>query len=693
MSAYQSRRLLAGVTTVLLLAIALLHACGKEPTSPGDTGDVEAAKGGPTKRHLTLTGTGSTASGSLTSDRGGLACTVTYAAGTVSTSGNCAKDYKDGWVLTITAHPPTGGTVAWTGCDGPVTDSPLSCQVTMSSNKVVAAAFSPAPNSFALTVLGGANGSGTVQSNPAGIACTITGGAAGSNCSATFPSGASVTLSASAAAGSFIKAWSGAGCDQNGTGINGASGSCVVPMSQAQSVVVSFATEADEAKLGHWASPVSWPVVAIHATLLPNGRVLSYGRMNAPPAVWDPASGSSTTVPEPADLFCSGQALLPDGRLLVAGGHSGTDNFGTRTTYLFDAGTGSWTRSQDMQNGRWYPTNTTLASGELLTISGGDTAGVRNLIPEVWQSGAWRALTSASRYVPYYPMMFAAPDGRVFMAGPERATAYLNTSGTGSWAPGPSSNFGSRDYGSAVMYDGGKILLVGGGSPTATAEVIDLNAGGAWRYVGSMKVARRQLNATLLADGTVLVTGGSNATGFNTAPTDSRVLTAERWDPATEQFTSLGSMSHNRLYHSTAMLLPDGRVLSMGSGQPAATGLSDDYTAELFTPPYLFNLDGTPAARPQITNAPSSVSYGAAFTVETPQASTITRATWIRLSSVTHAFNQNQRMNRLTVTVTGSTTVTVTAPSGPNAAPPGHYMLFLINGNGVPSVAKIIRIG
>jgi hypothetical protein len=377
----------------------------------------------------------------------------------------------------------------------------------------------------------------------------------------------------------------------------------------------------------------------------------------------------------------------------VAGGHSGTDNFGIRTTYLFDGSTNSWTRGQDMQNGRWYPTNTALGSGEMLTISGGDTAGVRNVIPEVWQAGSWRPLTSASRSVPYYPMMFAAPDGRVFMAGPDRATAYLTTSGTGGWTAGPSSLFGSRDYGTAVMYDGGKILLVGGGSPTASAEVIDLNSGGAWRGVAPMSVARRQLNATLLADGTVLATGGTNSSGFNTAPTDSRVLAAERWDPATETWTSLASMTHNRLYHSTALLLPDGRVLSMGSGQPAATGLSDDYTGEIFTPPYLFNADGTLAPRPTITSAPASVSYGSGFAVTTPEAATIVRATWIRLSSVTHAFNQNQRMNRLSVTVTGPSSVMVSAPSGPNLAPPGHYMLFLIDNHGVPSVAKIIQIG
>ena len=161
----------------------------------------------------------------------------------------------------------------------------------------------------------------------------------------------------------------------------------------------------------------------------------------------------------------------------------------------------------------------------------------------------------------------------------------------------------------------------------------------------------------------------------------------------TEQWRPLARMSHNRVYHSTALLLPDARVLSVGSGQPPASGLTDDYTAEIYSPPYLFNPDGTPAARPAITSAPSAISYGQAFTVGTPDAARIVKATWIRLSSVTHAFNQNQRMNYLPVTAGGGASVTVTAPASANLAPPGHYMLFLIDSNGVPSVASIIRIG
>jgi hypothetical protein len=700
MSISRRRRAAAFGAALLCAAVILLHACSDKPTEPGTADEIAARAGAAQKYRLTLSGAGSTASGTLVSSRGGVNCTITFAAGRVSTKGTCAKDLKGGLVLSITANPSPGSLVTWTGCDAPVTENPLACQVTMSSPRTVAAAFSPPPNSYFLSITGGANGSGTVTSAPAGISCAITAGSAGPGCSASFPSASSVALTASAAGGSYLKAWSGAGCDAAGTGGGTGTGGCDVQMSQPQALVVSFEAASDEASVGRWESPIPWPIVAIHAHLLPNGKVLTFGRMHENPAMWNPGapgSGGSFESPgHPGDLFCSGHSLLPDGRLLVAGGHSGTDNFGTLTTYLYDGALNSWSRGQDMRNGRWYPTNTTLATGDVLTISGGDTAGVRNLIPEVWENGTWRALTGAARSVPYYPMMFAAPDGRVFMAGPEQRSRWLSTSGTGGWTDGALRIFGSRDYGSAVMYDAGKVLVAGGGStPTSSAEVIDLNGGtgAAWRGVGSLAVARRQLNMTLLADGTVLATGGSNAAGFNTAPTDSRVLDAEVWNPSTEQWRALGRMSHHRLYHSVALLLPDGRVLSVGSGGPPASGLTNDYTAELYSPPYLFRLDGTPAVRPTITDAPVSVSYGEAFAVQTPDAARIAWATWIRLSSVTHAFNQNQRMNRLTTTPNGASSVTVMAPPSANHAPPGHYMLFLIDTNGVPSIAKIIRIG
>lgn len=216
---------------------------------------------------------------------------------------------------------------------------------------------------------------------------------------------------------------------------------------------------------------------------------------------------------------------------------AGTNSLGIRNSAIFNFATNSFTAGPLMQNGRWYPSDTALANGEVLTMSGGDTTQQRNLIPEVYQAnGTWRVLSTASLYLPYYPFAFVTPAGGVFVAGPSKTTYFLDPSGTGRWTAGPSSLFGERDYGSAVMYDVGRIFMVGGGAPTATAEVIDINAGsGAWRYVAPMAVPRRQSNATILADGKVLVTGGTNATGFNSPPSSAAVLAAELWDPATEQ--------------------------------------------------------------------------------------------------------------------------------------------------------------
>ena len=690
MSSSRRVRVLVAAGAAASLAAILLHGCSEQVTEPISEARVERVV-------LTVTPGSSSASGTVVSSRGGISCTISGNLGGASTSGTCSQHYKKGSVVSLTATPAAGVALAlhneWDNCVGNVEDARV-CQVTMTGNISVGPNFVSAPNAFTLTVSGGAGGSGTVISTPSGISCTITNGQTTSgNCSAGFTNGTPVKLAASASTGSYLKAWAGGGCDAAGTGTGSASGSCNTTVTANVNVVVSFDAQAVVASEGKWDIPIDWPMVAINAILLPNGKVMTYGRSGHGPVLWDPASPTSfTNLTEPADIFCSGLALLPNGRLFIAGGHSGVDNFGIKTAFTYDTASG-WFRTPDMRNGRWYPSVLTLASGEMLVVSGGDTAGVRNVIPEVYQSSSntWRSLTT--RNITYYPMLFVVPNGQVYHVGPETVTEYLNPSGAGTWTGGPTRDAIYRDYGAAVMYDAGKILVVGGGNtPTNTAQRIDLTGTATWTPSGVMSTPRRQLNATLLADGTVLVTGGSNATGFNTAPVNSDVLAAESWNPASpSSWKKLSSAAHNRLYHSTALLLPDGRVLSVGSGQPYASGLYDDYTAEIFSPPYLFKLDGTSATRPIISSAPASVSYGQAFTVQTSAAASIAKVTWIRLSAVTHSTNQNQRMNVLSFTA-GSGSLTVTAPLNANLAPPGHYMLFIVDGNGVPSVAKIVQV-
>ncbi|PYO37789.1 MAG: hypothetical protein DMD29_14880, partial [Gemmatimonadetes bacterium] len=273
-----------------------------------------------------------------------------------------------------------------------------------------------------------------------------------------------------------------------------------------------------------------------------------------------------TAIPAPSLLFCAGHDFLPDGRLLVAGGHLDNDR-GLPNTNVFDPTTNTWQAGPPMARGRWYPTNTTLPDGEMLTIGGRDESGTVVTLPEIWNGSGWRQLTTASLELPYYPRMFVAPDGRVFYAGEEPQSRYLSVAGTGSWTNGPVRQYTPwREYGSAVMYEPGKILYVGGGDPpTNTAEIIDLNQPNpSWAYTASMAFARRQMNATLLPTGDVLVTGGTSGSGFNNPV--GAVHAAELWSPATGAWTTLASNAVTRIYHSTTLLLPDARVLHTGSG-------------------------------------------------------------------------------------------------------------------------------
>jgi hypothetical protein len=241
------------------------------------------------------------------------------------------------------------------------------------------------------------------------------------------------------------------------------------------------------------------------------------------------------------------------------------------------------------------------------------------------------------------------------------------------------------------MYNRGQVAIIGGNSgngSTATIELINLTASNpAFRYGASMKFARSHVNSTLLADGTVLVTGGTTSNDNLDA---NGVLPAEIWTPPAlgttggGSWATMASMSTPRLYHSTAVLLPDGRVLSAGGGQGG--GFTDHRDAQIFSPPYLFR-----GARPEVTSAPQTIGYGKNFAVSTPNGASIAKVLWIRLSSVTHSIDMNQRINYLSFGTT-STGLSITTPANANECPPGHYMLFLVNNNGVPSVARIISI-
>ncbi|HEX3553852.1 MAG TPA: galactose oxidase-like domain-containing protein [Thermoanaerobaculia bacterium] len=478
-----------------------------------------------------------------------------------------------------------------------------------------------------------------------------------------------------------------------------------------QTATVTIVDDDNPAVSGQWGPVLALPTVPIHMHVLPTGKVMFWDRhdhvngWDGDPRLWDPVTQTVTTLALPGyDLFCSGHSFLDDGKLLVTGGHI-NDGVGEVKASLYNPMTNSWSQLSNMNAGRWYPTNTTLASGDALVLAGTSMGfGDVNTLPQVWQaaSGTWRNLSTALQgnypdWADFYPFLYQAPNGKVFAAGPQQTSRYLDTSGTGAWTDVARSSLTYRDYGSSVMYADGKVLIVGGNPrepdpnatptilPSATAEVIDLNAPTpSWRAVAPMSVGRRQLNATLLPDGKVLVTGGSSFPGFDN-PAGS-VLYAEMWDPAAETWSIMAGYSRYRGYHSNALLLPDGRVLIAGGGHPDPPG-GAQANLEIYSPPYLFK-----GARPTITSAPQQVLYGETFFVGTPTPQSIASVSWIRLSSTTHAFNQNQRINRLSFSQTAGG-LSVMVPASANLAPPGHYMLFILNGSGVPSVAQIIRVG
>ncbi len=464
---------------------------------------------------------------------------------------------------------------------------------------------------------------------------------------------------------------------------------------------------------GQWAGPVNFCafpcLVGSDAAVLNTGKVLFYyypakGKFNSQAMLLDPATGQLTDVslPVSGDIFCSGLTIVPNGKVVVTGGNvmvghcsaNAASGCGTSTTMIFDPATSTWATGQNMNYARWYPSSVELTDGTFLEVSGTDATGTLVQTPLEsynYTTGKWTTL-AASANLPVsvqqvYPRLSLLPSGKVFLSSPA-ARNYLFDPGTNSWAFVANSNFGYRYYAPHVLLPGQQKILVAGGSPsrtnggttsTATAEVIDMSvAQPKWSYTGAMTYGRYNESLVLLADGTVLAVGGGSGGGKYTNP----VLTPELYDPKTGLWSLMAAQQIQRTYHSTAVLLPDGRVISAGSDNGAST----EVTYEIFSPPYLFS-----GARPVIQSAPASVTYNAKFNITTASAATITRVALMRPSATTHADDFDQRYVDLTFT-RGAGTIQATAPANGSQAPPGYYMLVIVNSNGVPSVMPFVQL-
>ena len=286
--------------------------------------------------------------------------------------------------------------------------------------------------------------------------------------------------------------------------------------------------------------------------------------------------------------------------------------------------------------------------------------------------------------MPLYPWLHLLPSGKVFVSGPGEDTGLIDTSGEGSWQLLGKTNHGYRgDYeATSVMYEPGKILIAGGVPSTASAETIDLTSvEPVWKEIAGMNFPRHRLTSTILADGNVLVIGGSS---IDSNSDDFSVYAAELWNPQTGVWSELDHMSIPRLYHSTSVLLPDGRVLSQGGGLGA--GYTTHKNSQIYSPPYLFK-----GERPKLKVNKDSFVYGSTLKIDTNEAKRIALVHMIRLSSDTHSFNSSQHRIPLLFTPT-TDHLDAILPSNGAFAPPGHYLLFIVNELGVPSEGRIIQL-
>lgn len=461
-----------------------------------------------------------------------------------------------------------------------------------------------------------------------------------------------------------------------------------------------------------------WPLIPIHMVLLPDRRVLAYGtdtngRQGAGfhYTVWDPKAGGGPeaflTLPNftGTDIFCSAQSLLPDGKVVLMGGdeNPGTpEDFGNADVNVFDPRTNVLSKAGVMAYQRWYPSLVVMPNGEQVVMGGrinivrdGPIVYERNVAstPEVHTPGiGWRSLTGATSDAAYgntaqsfyYPRAWLAPAGDIFILGHDGSMFRLDPTAHGTLAPLAASAPAASERYPGVMFAPGRIISM---RKLRQAVVVDINGSEpVVQSIASAAFDRQWGNATVLADGRVWLNGGS--TTANTL--DDAHYASELWNPATGRWTPTARATQARLYHSAAILLSDASVLTGGGG---AYGPVAQLNGEVWFPPYLFRRDGSGrfAPRPGIATAPTKAMVGGELVLTLASGVQARRLTLVRTGSVTHSFNHEQRFMELPFTQTG-VHLSATLPANVNELPPGYYMVFIFNGSGVPSKARMLRI-
>jgi hypothetical protein len=460
---------------------------------------------------------------------------------------------------------------------------------------------------------------------------------------------------------------------------------------------------------GQWQTlPYTMPINPVHVSLLYTGKVListGSGNYNLnttfQAGLWDPQAGTITLQRIDYDFFCNGMITLPDGRAIIAGGTLayGPPFLGLPRMTIYDPATGVFADQPSMGHGRWYPTLTTLGDGRVFVFSGLTETGPTNIAVEIYNpSSGWSPEFAAPWTPPLYPRMHLLPNGNLFYSGNTAHSAFFNPSNN-TWTMNVATTQygGTRLYGSSVLLpltpaNGYKprVIILGGGTTTTpatnTTELIDLSvAQPQWVFGPPMSAPRIEMDATMLPDGRILALGGST----NDEDPSTASLNADLYNPVSNAFSPAGAEAFARLYHTVSLLMPDGTVWVAG-GNPSPGNYEPHM--EIYSPPYLFNADGSLATRPTISSVSAAkIGYGTAFQIQTPDAANISSVVLMRNGSSTHAFDMDQRYVGLSFTA-GSGVLNATSPPSGNIAPPGYYMLFILNASGVPSVASMVQV-
>ncbi len=393
--------------------------------------------------------------------------------------------------------------------------------------------------------------------------------------------------------------------------------------------------------------------------------------------------------------------MLEDGRVFVNGGIR-RDPVSTFLTSTFDYRTNNWTQIESMAAGRWYPNTVALPNGQVFTAAG--TPG--SDYAEIWTEGlGWEYLsgvnilsailnfptwTEPSSWLPHFHL---APNGKIFHSGHTPEMHFIDPSDSGSIKTVDISNDWNTANIPGVLYEEGKLLKAGGAlydannTGTGKAAIIDINTDIPTKTpTNPMQYPRIFHNQVVLPNGELMVIGG-NTTGLKFNDNFSQ-FTPEIWNPSTQKWRTVADIAAPRNYHSVALLMTDGRVWSGGGG--ICKCIADHPDSQVFSPPYLFNPDGTPAVRPEIFSAPDIIANGLqAFVTTSPD---VEKFTMVRMSATTHAVNSDMRFLNVPFSKNQPGNFVLNFHPNRNVLTPGYWMLFALNSQGVPSIAKVVQV-